>query len=450
MGGGGGAAASDVSGNDDDAVFNRVGEINDGAGGGGGVVVNLAGSGGLASGSGGGGGDVSGDGGAAVVNDRNECPSDTDLAIAGGEPDVARGIGDRARGGGLRGGFGAVALAVSGNDDDAVFNRVGETHDGAGGGDGAVSGAGSGGLARGSRGSGGGGVCGDGGTAVVSDRNECPSDNDLLIAVGEHDAARGGGDRARGGGLGGGGGAVALDVSGNDDDAVFNRVGELNDGAGGGGGVVVNLAGSGGLARGSGGGGVSGDGGAAVVSERNECPSDNDSFIAGGERDIARGIGDRARGGGLDGGGGAVVLSVSGNDDDAVYNRVGETSDGAGGGGGVVVNLAGSGFLASGSGSGGVSGDDVTAAVSDRNGCPSDNDLFIAGGEHDAARGGGRSEDREDLEENSCAPTVRKDIGTSACYAKSGMHATTVLCGCPKGVDPGPGRYITLICSECS
>ena len=185
------------------------------------------------------------------------------------------------------------------------------------------------------------------------------------------------------------------------------------------------------------------NGGAAVVSERNECPSDNDSFIAGGERDIARGIGDRARGGGLDGGGGAVVLSVSGNDDDAVYNRVGETSDGAGGGG--AVSGAGLGVPASVSGGGGVFGDDVTAAVSGRNGCPSDNDLFIAGGEHDAARGVGRSEDREDLEENSCAPSVKKDIGTSACYAKSGMHATTVLCGCPKGVDPGPGRYTTLI-----
>ena len=244
--------------------------------------------------------------------------------------------------------------------------------------------------------------------------------------------------------MGGGFGAVASHVSGNDDDAVFNRVGEVNDGAGGGGGAV-SFAGSGGLASGSGGGGggVSGDGGAAVVNDRNECPSDNDSFIAGGERDIARGIGDRARDGGLDGGGDAVVLSVSGNDDDAVYNRVGETHDGAGGGG--AVSGAGLGVPASASGGGGVFGDDVTAAVSDRNGCPSDNDSAIAGGEHDAVRGIGRSEDHEDLEENSCAPSVKKDIGTSACYAKSGMLVISVLCSCPKGVDPGPGRYIRLI-----
>ena len=249
--------------------------------------------------------------------------------------------------------------------------------------------------------------------------------------------------------MGGGGDAAASDVSGNDDDAVFNRVGELNDGAGGGGGAV-SFAGSGGLASGSGGGGgdVSGDGGAAVVSDRNGCPSDNDSFIAGGERDIARGIGDRARGGGLDGGGGAVVLSVSGNDDDAVYNRVGETHDGAGGGG--AVSGAGLGVLASGSGGGGVFGDDVTAAVSDRNGCPSDNDSAIAGGEHDAVRGIGRSEYREDLEDNSCVITVRNDRATSGCQAISGMHATTVLCGCPPPKDCAPGRHIRLICSECS
>ena len=322
----------------------------------------------------------------------------------------------------MDGGVGAVASDVSGNDDDAVYNQVGETSDDAGGGVGAVSGAGLGGP-----GSGGGGVSADGGTAVVSGRNGCPSDNDLAIAGGEHDVARGGGDRARDGGLGGGGDAGAFAVIGNDDDAVFNRVGETHDGAGGGGGAG-SVAGSGGLARGSGGGGVSADDGAAVVSGRNGCPSDNDLAIAVGEHDTARGGGRREgleRDGDLGGGFGAVACAVSGKDEDAVCRRVGETSDGAGGGGGAVSG-AGSGGLVQGTGGGGVSGDDVTAVVSDRNGCPSDNDLPIAGGEHDVARGGGRiDEGREDLEDNSCVISVTNVKGTSGCQAISGMHATT-------------------------
>ena len=270
----------------------------------------------------------------------------------------------------------------------------------------------------------------------------------MAIAGGEHDVARGGGDRARDGGFGGGGGAGAFAVIGNNDDAVFNRVGETPDGAGGGG-AAGSVAGSGGLARGSGGGGVSADDGAAVVSGRNGCPSDNDLLIAGGEHDAARGGGRREgleRDGDLGGGGGAGACAVSGKDEDAVYSRVGELHDGAGGGGGAG-SVAGSGGLARGTGGGGVSGDGVTAVVSDRNGCPSDNDLPIAGGEPDVARGGGRiDEGREDLEDNSCVPiSVTNDKGTSGCQAISGMHVTTVSCGCPKDVDPDPGRYITLI-----
>ena len=324
----------------------------------------------------------------------------------------------------MDGGVGAVASFVSGNDDDAVYNRVGETSDDAGGGVGAVSGAGLGGP-----GSGGGGVSADGGTAVISGRNGCPSDNDLAIAGGEHDVARGGGDRARDGGFGGGGGAGAFAVIGNDDDAVFNRVGETPDGAGGGVGAVSG-AGSVGLARGSGGGGggVSADGGTAIVSDRNGCPSDNDLLIAGGEHDAARGGGRREgleRDGDLGGGFGAVACAVSGKDEDAVYSRVGETHDGAGGGGGAG-SFAGSGGLARDTGGGGVSADGGAAVVNGRNECPSDNDLPIAGGEPDVARGGGRiDEGREDLEDNSCPISVTNVKGTSGCQAISGMHATT-------------------------